>query len=317
MTPQRTRLPLLEDSMHTARKLALASAVLAAATLAASPAHAQATFAQAQDSGTLRFGYLPGARPMTWRNDAGAPQGYGISLCNLIAEAVRLELKRPDLKVDFVALSEDPVDAIRAGKIDFSCTPIQATLSRRASADFSIPVMPGGTGILVRRNVSPALRNLLEGRNAGTQPIWRGSPQLAVLQQRDFAVVPGTASARLLEARRREIGVNFRITPVKSMEEGLARVVDGKSDALVSDRSVLLDLAKHGTGAGQVTVLDREFDPTSYAFPFRRDQDLRFLVDRVLSRAFRTAKFEQLYAAHFGPPSENTRMFFRRVAEPD
>jgi hypothetical protein len=49
--------------------------------------------------------------------------------------------------------------------------------------------------------------------------------------------------------------------------------VDGKSDALVSDRSVLLDLAKHGSGAGEVTVLDREFDRRPTPFPFRRDQD--------------------------------------------
>ena len=303
--------------MHTPRNFALASAVLAFATLAAPPVQAQATLAQARETGTLRLGYLPGARPLTWRNDSGAPEGYAISLCHLIAEAVRLELKQPGLKVDFIPLNEDPVEAIRGGRIDMSCTPMQATLSRRASADFSIPVMPGGTGILVRRNVSPALRNLLEGRKAGAQPIWRGSPQLAVLQQRDFAVVAGTGPERLLQERRREVGVNFRITPVKSLAEGLARVVDGKSDALVSDRSVLLDLAKHGAGAGEVAVLDREFEPTTYAFPMRRDADFRLLVDRVLSRAYRTGKFEQLFVMHFGPQSDSTRMFFRRVGEPD
>jgi polar amino acid transport system substrate-binding protein len=152
---------------------------------------AQATLAQARETGTLRLGYLPGARPLTWRNDSGAPEGYAISLCRLIAEAVRLEAQTAGLKVDFVPLNEDPVEAIRAGASDMSCTPVQATLSRRASADFSIPVMPGGTGILVRRNVSPALRNLLEGarparnrsgaarRNwrscsSGTSPSWRG-----------------------------------------------------------------------------------------------------------------------------------------------
>ncbi|BCT93932.1 amino acid ABC transporter substrate-binding protein [Lysobacter helvus] len=304
--------------MHTARTLAFASTALALAMLAPMPAQAQATFAHARDAGTLSFGYLPGARPLTWRNDSGAAEGYAISLCRLVAEAVRLQLKQPGLKVEFVPLDEDPAAALAAGRIDMSCTPMQATLTRRASVDFSIPVMPGGTGILVRKNVSPALRNLLEGRKPGAQPIWRGSPQLAALQQRDFAVVPGTASAKLLEARRQEIGVNFKITPVTSMAEGLARVVSGKSDALVSDRNVLMDLARNGQGAGDVMVIDREFDPTSYAFALRRgDEDFRLLVDRVLSRTYRTGKFEQLYATHFGPAGESTRMFFRRLAEPD
>ena len=304
--------------MHTARHLALASAALAFATLAVQPAHAQATMAHARDTGALRLGYLPGARPMTWRNDAGAPEGYAISLCNLIAEAVRLQLKQPDLRVEFVPISSEPTTEIRDGRIDMACTPMQATLSRRASADFSIPVMQGGTGILIRRDVSPDLRNLLEGRKAEPKPIWRGSPRVAALENRNFAVVAGTASERWAQERRRDIGVNFTLTPVQSMQAGLARVVAGDSDALVADRNVLLDLARHGARGNEVMVVEREFDPTSYAFALPRgDDDFRLLVDRVLSRAYRSGKFVQLYSKHFGPPNDSTLTFFRRVAEPD
>lgn len=303
--------------MHT-RHLALASAALAFATLAVPPAHAQATLAHARDTGALRLGYLPGARPLTWRNDAGTPEGYAISLCNLIAEAVKLQLKQPALRVEYVPITSEPSTEVRDGRIDMACTPMQATLSRRASADFSIPVMQGGTGLLVRRDVSPDLRNLLEGRKADPKPIWRGSPRVAALENRNFAVVTGTASARWVETRKREIGVNFTVTPVPSMEAGLARVVNGQSDALVSDRNILLDLARHGAGSNEVMVIDREFDPTAYAFALPRgDDDFRLLVDRVLSRAYRSGKFVQLYAKHFGPPNDSTLTFFRRVAEPD
>jgi len=304
--------------MHTARNLALASTVLALATFASPDAYAQETLANAKQTGTLRLGYLPGARPLTWRNDAGAPEGFGITMCNVIAEAVRLQLKQPGIKVEFVPMTADPAEEVRNNRIDMSCTPIQTTLSRRTLADFSIPVMPGGTGVLLRRDAQPALRALLEGRKPGRQPIWRGSPQLAVLQERNFAVVAGTASERWLQTRNRELGVNAKVTPVKSMEEGLARVVDGSSDALVADRNVLLDLTQHGARGNETYVVDREFDPTSYSFPLRRgDEDFRLLVDRVLSRAYASGKFTQLYAKHFGPPSDSTRMFFKRVAEPD
>ena len=44
------------------------------------PASAQ-TLDRIRDAGRIRFGYLADARPYSFRNDAGAPDGYAVALC--------------------------------------------------------------------------------------------------------------------------------------------------------------------------------------------------------------------------------------------
>lgn len=299
----------------------LAATVLAAALAMplASLAQTADTLAQVRSSGSLKLGYFPEARPFTWRGANDQPDGYGVALCKAIGAATKAYLRRPDLKLEFVAITDaDPLTAVQDGRIDLLCGPLQATLSRRARVSFSIPVFAGGTGVLVRADARAALRRYLEGHPVGDQPVWRGSPHLEVLQHRNFAVIEGTASQRWLTERTHELGVNSVVTPVASLADGVTRVVDGKSDAFLADRSALLDLVKNDPQGRNLAVLDREFDPTAYALALRRgDEDFRLLVDRALSAIYRTGSITPLYSVHFGPPNSTAREGFRRLAEPE
>lgn len=302
-------------------RLALAASLLATASVAPVASYAQQadTLGQIRASGTLQLGYFPEARPFTWHAEGGQPDGYGVALCRAIAAATKAYLRKPDLKVEFVAVTDaDPLKAVQDGRVDLLCGPMQATLSRRAHVSFSIPVFAGGTGVLVRADARAALRKYLEGHPVDNQPVWRGSPHLDVLQHRNFAVVEGTASQRWLSERKTELGVNSVVTPVRSLEEGVARVVDGQSDAFLADRSALLDLVKHDPKAHNLAVLDREFDQTAYALALRRgDEDFRLLVDRALSAVYRSGSILPLYSVYFGPASPTTREGFQRLAEPE
>jgi polar amino acid transport system substrate-binding protein len=267
----------------------------------------------------LKLGYFPEARPFTWHAENGQPDGYGVALCKAIGAATKAYLRRPDVKLEFVAITDaDPLTAVQDGRVDLLCGPLQATLSRRARVSFSIPVFAGGTGVLVRADARAALRRYLEGHPVGDQPVWRGSPHLDVLQHRNFAVIEGTASQRWLSERKDELAINSVITPVSSLADGVARVADGKSDAFLADRSALLDLVKHDPQASHLEVLDREFDPTAYALALRRgDEDFRLLVDRALSAIYRTGTITPLYSVYFGQPNATAREGFRRLAEPE
>ena len=70
--------------------------------------------------------------------------------------------------------------------------------------------------------------------------------------------------------------------------------------------------------AGELLVVDRIFTREPLALALRRGDDaFRLVVDRSLSRLFRSKDFAALYTSHFGTPDAGTLEFFQSVALPD
>jgi polar amino acid transport system substrate-binding protein len=298
--------------------LALVAALLAPMLAAAQALPASPTLDRVRATGTINFGYFVAASPLSYRNQAGNADGYAVALCRGIAAIVKRDLHLPVLAVKFIPIDADPVGAVKTGRIDMLCVPVQPTLSRRKSISFSIPVFVSGTSVLIRKDAPTEFRNLLEGAKVNAPVLWRGSPQLPVLAKRNFAVVAGSSSQRWALQRKQELNVNSDITPVPNLQAGLQRVIRGESDAFLAERSVLIDLARNDPDAKDVRVIDHLFDVTWLALPVPRgDEDFRLLVDSTLSRLYRTGKIDGIYAKHLGKPDPSTRDWFRNFAEPE
>ena len=312
--------------MHIARWLkveraSLGLALFATALLAPSLSFAQSgsgTLDRVRASGKITFGYYPAARPLSYRSSSGEADGYAVALCRGIAAVVKKQLNLPNLSVQFVQVDTDPTAAVKTGQVDMMCGPMQPTLSRRQSVSFSIPVFVSGTSVLIRKDAPAEFRDLLEGHKTTTPSLWRGSPQLPVLNKRKFVVVDGSSSQRWVMQRKQELNVTSEITPVPNIQAGLQRVLRGESDAFISDRSVLIDLARNDPAGKDVKVIDHLFDVTWLALPLPRgDEDFRLLVDSTLSRLYRTGKIDGIYEKHLGKLDGATRDWFRHFAEPE
>ncbi len=303
----------------TCLRLALFAAVLLAPSLLlAQTMPSGSTLDRIRSTGTITLGYYTAARPLSYQDSSGNADGYSVALCRGVAAMVKAELNLPSLSVQYVPTDSDPVRAVKDGRVDLLCGPLQPTLSRRADASFSIPVLASGTGVLMRKDGSDDLRELLEGRKTHDRPLWRGAPQLPILNQRKFAVIAGSSAERWVRQRKEELGVTSVITPVPDLQTGLQRVVRGESDALIADQSVLLDLAQHDPAGKDMIVINRLFDNTTMALTMQRgDEDFRLLVDKTLSGLYRTGKIDDIYEQYLGRPSAATREWFRRVAEPE
>jgi ABC-type amino acid transport substrate-binding protein len=108
------------------------------------------------------------------------------------------------------------------------------------------------------------------------------------------------------------------VVPVKDTEAGLQLLAGRGADAFFSDRALLLDAVNHSPAPGDVVVLDRLFRRDFVALAMRRNDDaFRLLVDRTLSRMYRTQDMAALYTKHFGAPNGAALDFFDLVALPD
>jgi polar amino acid transport system substrate-binding protein len=299
--------------MHVERFAAFAAVLFA---LAALPASA-ATLDRIRETGSIRLGYLVDARPLTFRNDAGAADGYAVALCGHVAAEVKEQLALPDLQVEWVPVgAEDRLAAVRQGSIDLLCTPMAETVARRREVSFSVPVFSGGNRAVLRADAPTALLNALS-QSPGTRVVWRGSPATKVLHGTTIAVVRGTVSEDWLESRREELQVDATIVPVADYRTGIRQVLDGEADVFFGERSVVLG-AISDSDRRRLVLLDRQFTHESLAFALGRgDEDFRLAVDTALGRLYATSGFGELYKNWYGEFGEKTREYFRQFTTSD
>ena len=113
--------------------------VLLFAVSAASAAELTGTLKKIKDSGSMTIGYRNDAPPFSSEDEAGAPIGYAVELCQRIAAAVKEHLSLADLKIQYKALSAgERLDAVSSGQVDIECGNTTVTLGRRQTVDFTL-----------------------------------------------------------------------------------------------------------------------------------------------------------------------------------
>lgn len=292
------------------------AAVLVTLLLVTLQAFAAGTLDKVKESGKLTLGYRADTRPFAF-SDGGQPAGFSVALCQKVADAVKAELKLPALAVAFVPLTAtDRFEAVQQGRVDLSCGTDTPTLGRRALADFSIPIFFAGTGALLRADADRRLRDAMEDRPAPTQPVWRGAPGV-FSSNVVFAAVGGTTVEKSLIDGLRTRRISVTVARAPDYAAGVQMVLERRAAALFGDRPVLLDAAKRGP-ADELMVLERRFTREPLALALRRGDDaFRLLVDRSLSRLFRSPEMGPLYTTYFGAPDPGVLEFFQSVALPD
>ena len=194
---------------------------------------------------------------------------------------------------------------------------LTVTLKRREQVDFSLPVFPGGVGVVVRSDAPKRLRNILNGEAQRYTPTWR-AVALNILREQVFVTVPGTTAERWIQERGDEFKVQFQVEPVSGYEAGIQAVLDRKANAFFAERAILLDAVKNHKSAKNLLVLDRQYTYERLALPIQRgDDDFRLLVDRTLSKEFESAGYKGTYEKWFGEPNEKSEVFFRWNALPE
>jgi polar amino acid transport system substrate-binding protein len=300
---------------QSVRFAAFLIASLAVASLPFTPA-AAATLDQVKASGKLLLGYRADARPFSF-DESGKPAGYSVDLCEKIADEVKTELGLSAMTVEWVPVTlEDRFRDLQDGKVDILCGADTATLARRKEVSFSIPIYPSGIGAVLRWDAPIPLREVLAG-TPRSGPVWRGSPA-RILDKKTFAVVKGTTGEKWLADRMQAFKIDASTSMADGYEAGIQQVLDGTADVFFGDRPILLEAAAGGPSASELILLDRLFTHEPLALAIERgDEDLRLIVDRSLSRLFRSEEFQQLYVKWFGVPDETTLNLIVQNALPE
>ena len=240
------------------------------------------TLDQIKKSGKIRIGFRQSEPPMSFLDGNGNPVGYSIDLCSRIVTAVKTELNKPDLSVEYVPVNaKTRFSALSDNEIDILCGSTTKTLSRGKLVDFTQLTFVTGASLLSMAG------NQVNG--------------IADLQGKKVAVVKNTTTIEVLKAALKETLTDARVVPVGSAVEGLKALQDGNVDAYSSDQVVLIGLVLTSSDPKSFIVSSELFSFEPFALAVRRnDADFRLIADGVLSHLYRSAQIVQIYRKWFG-----------------
>ena len=129
---------------------------VAACAICATPVAAQeltGTLKKIKDTGVVKIGNRETSIPFSYLDDKQQPIGYGVDICLKIVDAIKAELKMPNLKIEFVPVTpQTRIPILTGGNIDLECGSTTNSVERRKQVAFAPTYFMTGTKIIVKKS---------------------------------------------------------------------------------------------------------------------------------------------------------------------
>ena len=267
------------------------------------------TLERVAEGGVFKIGYREDAPPFSFVAEGGEPTGYTIGLCRAVAAAAQAHLGLAEMGIEYVAVgTEDRFEAVETGRIDLLCGATTATLSRRERVSFSIPTFVTGIAALLHADASPFLREVLAGQRPSLAPRYLVHE---AFKNRKMGVRAQTTAEDWLRKSIADLATTGEVVTVARHEEGLELVRDRTLDAYFADRAILVGLVAASDAPDEFLIAERLFTYEPYALALAKgDEAFRLLVDRTLSRMYRSGDIDPIFAEYFGLPGQIIKSLF-------
>ena len=270
--------------MHRFRTPALA--LLATATLFAQPATAQesATLKKIKDSGTISLGHRESSIPFSYYDDKQQVVGYSQELLLKVVDAVKAELKLPNLTVKLTPVtSQNRIPLVQNGTVDIECGSTTHNTERARQAAFSNTIFIIGTRLMTKKD--------------------SGIKDFADLAGKNLVTTAGTTSERLVRKMNDDKKLGMKIISAKDHGEAFLTLETGRAVAFMMDDALLYGEMAKARKPADWTVVGTPQSFEAYGCMMRKDDPgFKKLVDAALAKAMTSGEAEAIYKKWFTQP---------------
>lgn len=267
--------------MKAVRNVLLATAL---ATTALAHAQAPGTLQRIQETGEIRIGHRESSVPFSYLLDDGKPVGFAMDLCAQVVEAVKAELKKPDVKVVLrpVNLSTQ-IPLLQNQAVDIVCGPATNTLERQKQIAFSNTIFVSSIRAAVRKDSGVEKFSDLAGKTA--------------------AVTAASTSIALLTRFEQDHKIEIKKLTSPDHAQSFLMLTTGRAQAFVMDDILLASLIANSTKPGDLKIVDDALRTEPYGLVIRKDDpQFKAVVDRTLAALSKSGEFQKIYAKWFTAP---------------
>jgi glutamate/aspartate transport system substrate-binding protein len=252
------------------------------------------TLKKIKDTGTITIGHRESSIPFSYLDDKQQPVGYAMDLCAKVVDAVKAELKMPNLKVAYQPVtSANRIPLLQNGTIDVECGSTTNSVERQKQVAF------GPTYFVV--NISAAVK-----KDSGIKTF-------ADLNGKTVASTSGTTSIPLLRGYEKAKGIDFKELQAKDHAESMQLVASDRAQAFIMDDILLAGQIANQQNPGAYIILPESLRTEPYSMMLRReDPQFKALVDRAVGNVYKSGEIDKIYSKWFTTaiPPRNINMNF-------
>lgn len=242
------------------------------------------TLKKIKDTGQITIGHRESSIPFSYLDDQQRPVGYAMDLCLKIVEAVKSELKMPNLKVNLQPVtSANRIPLMQNGTIDLECGSTTNSVTRQQQVSF------GPTYFVI--NVTAAVK-----KKSGIQ-------RLADLNGKTISTTSGTTSVPLLKQYEKTANIGVKEIYGKDHAESFLLLSQDRSTAFIMDDILLAGQIANTRNPGDYVILKESLRQEPYSMMLRKDDAaFKALVDKAIGGVMKSGEIDKIYAKWFTNP---------------
>ena len=272
--------------MMNCRRLVSAGLVtFCAFMLMGSPAGAQdGTLKKIKETGVITLGHRDASIPFSYFDDKQAAIGYALDLCGKIVDAVKTELKMPNLQVKLNPVtSATRIPLMANGTIDLECGSTTNNLERQKQVSFTITHF-----VTANRFVSKKASGLKDMND---------------LKGKTVVSTSGTTNIKQITEINGQKNLGMTILPAKDHAEAFLMVETGRASAFFMDDILLYSLVAGSKSPGDYAISADALSVEPYGIMLRKDDpSFKKVVDGAMTAVYKSGEINKIYSKWFLSP---------------
>jgi glutamate/aspartate transport system substrate-binding protein len=264
------------------RTLALAAAFALPTTAAV--AQDSPTLKRIRDAGEVVLGVRDASIPFSYLDDKQQQVGYSVDLCLRVVEAIKADLKRPDLRVRYNPVtSANRIPLIANGTVDIECGSTVNNPERQKQVAFSYTTYVVSTKFVAKKS-----------SNLKT---------LADLKGKTVVCTAGTNTFGRVNELNAKHDLGMTIVTGKDHAESMLMMESGRAAAFFEDDILLTGLVANSRNPAEFALGTEAYSIDPYALMLPRgDAGFKRAVDSTLAELFKSGAIMPIYAKWFDKP---------------
>jgi glutamate/aspartate transport system substrate-binding protein len=250
----------------------------------AGTASAQDTLKKIKDSGAITIGHRDASIPFSYYDDQQKPIGYAMDLCLRIVDAVKKELKMPDLKVNYqLVTSANRIPLMANGTIDLECGSTTNNLERQKQVWFTITHFVTANRWVAKKSSNVHALNDLKGKT--------------------IVSTAGTTNIKQITEINAAQNLGMNIISANGHPEAFQMVETGRAVAFVMDDILLYSLAAQARNPSEFEISKEALSVEPYGIMLRKDDTaFKKVVDAAMVDTYKSGAINAIYEKWFLKP---------------